>query len=220
MSEQRAVLRRLTTPTAAAWAGVVFGVLFGAAFVLLSSTIPRDPLAETDWVRSGSGRLRVALTLMPFAGIAFLWFVGVVRDRLGEYEDRFLSSVMLGGGLVFLALVFVSTAIAGGILTTAEGHAAQEYAASIRFGRSIMLQVANVYALRMAGVFMISLGTIWLRTGLMPRWLVVVTYLLAVALLVLTTLSVWATLLFPGWVLVISVLFLLRSRVVGQEPAG
>jgi hypothetical protein len=220
VSEERAVLRRLTTPTAAAWAGVVFGVLFGVAFVLLSTTIPRDPLAEADWVRSGSARLRIALTLMPFAGIAFLWFVGVVRDRLGEYEDRFLSSVMLGGGLVFLALVFVSTAIAGGILTTAEGQSAQEYAASIRFGRSVMLQIANVYALRMAGVFMVSLGTIWLRTGLMPRWLVLLTYVLALALLVLTTLSVWATLLFPGWVLAISVLFLLRSRVVAQEPVG
>lgn len=190
---------------------MLFAVLFGVSLVLLRATVPADPFAEPHWVSAGSGRLRFALTLMPFAGIAFLWFVGVVRDRLGEYEDRFLSSVVLGSALLFLALVFVCAAIAGGILVTAEAQTPQEYAASIRFGRSIMLQIANVYALRMAGAFMISLGTIWLRTGLMPRWLVAVTYLLALALLVLTTLSVWATLLFPGWVFAISVLFLVRS---------
>jgi hypothetical protein len=49
----------------------------------------------------------------------------------------------------------------------------------IYFGRALMLQINNVYALRMAGVTMISLGTIWLLTGLMPRWLAIVTYTLA-----------------------------------------
>lgn len=81
-----------------------------------------------------------------------------------------------------------------------------------------MLQVSNVYALRMAGVFMISLGTIWLRTGLMPRWLVALTYLLAVVLLFAINLSLWITLVFPIWVLAVSVLILLRTlRAAGRE---
>ena len=46
------------------------------------------------------------------------------------------------------------------------------------YGREVMYQVINVYAIRMAGVFMISLGTIWLRTGLMHRGWAFVTYAL------------------------------------------
>jgi len=212
-------LRSLTTPRAAAWAGVLFAVLFGTSIILVRTTLPAHPLAEPDLLTSGSSRLRVAMTLMPLSGLAFLWFVGVVRDRLGAYEDRFLSTVMFGSGLLFLATAFMSMAIAGGILTmTGTGVAHASDAAVIKFGRATMLQVSNVYALRMAGAFMISLGTIWLRTGLMPRWLVGLTYLLALALLVVTTISLWTTLVFPCWVLLVSLLFLLR-RVVGEAPA-
>jgi hypothetical protein len=56
---------------------------------------------------------------VPFAGIAFLWFIGVIRDRLGDHEDRFFASVFLGSGLIFLATVFVAMAIAGALLAGA-----------------------------------------------------------------------------------------------------
>lgn len=205
-------LRRLTTPRAASLAGVLFALLFATSLVLVRMTIPEDPSAELDWVEAGSGRLRWAMILMPLAGIAFLWFVGVLRDLLGDYEDRFFSSVFFGSGLLFLAMVFVSMAVAGGILTSAASGPDQVYDAEVvRFGRATMLQISNGYALRMAGVFMISLGTIWLRTRLMPRWVVGVTYLLALTLLVVTSFSLWTTLLFPAWVLLVSVLVLSRS---------
>ncbi|HPX38456.1 MAG TPA: hypothetical protein PLE49_17370, partial [Mycobacterium sp.] len=67
------------------------------------------------------------------------------------------------------------------------------------------------YALRMAAVFMMSLATIWLRTGLMPRWLVYATYLAAVTLMIGGDTSMWLTLAFPVWVLIVSVLFLVRA---------
>lgn len=116
-----APLGRLTTPRSAAWAGVVFAVIFGASLVLVRVSVPADPFAEPDWVSEGSGRIRLAATLMPLAGIAFLWFIGVVRDRLGDLEDRFLSTVVLGSGLLFLAMAFVAMAVAGGILLAASG---------------------------------------------------------------------------------------------------
>ena len=117
---------------------------------------------------------------MPFAGIAFLWFIGVVRDRLGRYEDQFFSTVFFGSGFLFLAMIFISTAIAGGMIAGYRLNPGITLDSRlIYFGRSLMVQLSNVYALRMAGVFMLSLGTIWLRTGLMPRWLVILTYLLA-----------------------------------------
>jgi hypothetical protein len=81
--------RRLNTPRAAAIAGILFGVLFTTSLILLRSAIPADPYSGTDWIVHGAPRISIALELMPFAGIAFLWFIGVVRDRLGRYEDQF-----------------------------------------------------------------------------------------------------------------------------------
>jgi hypothetical protein len=147
---------------------------------------------------------------MPFAVIAFLWFVAVIRDRLGEQEDQFFSTVFFGSGLLFLAMVCVSMAIAGGILivanSTAEEGLNQD---SITFGRAVMLQISNVYALRMAAVFMISTATIWLRTSLMPRWLTLATYVLALLLLLVVSLNLWVVLAFPAWVFFISVYILI-----------
>lgn len=210
--------RRLRTPRAAGIAGVVFAMLFGASLVLLHTALDPDPFTAIDWAGPAGTRVRLALTLMPFAGIAFLWFIGVVRDRLGEFEDRFFSTVALGSGLLFLAMVFVSMAIAGGLLASARADLTVDAERGLTsFGRAMMLQISNVYALRMAGVFMLSLGTMWLRTGLMPRWLVSTTYLLALAMLVVVNLSLWVTLLFPTWVLVVSSYVLVRPSGAGGD---
>ena len=198
--------RRLITPRAAAIAGILFSLLFTACLVLLRTAIPADPYSGTDWIEQGTQRITIALELIPFAGIAFLWFIGVVRDRLGRYEDQFFSSVFFGSGILFLAMVFISMAIAGGMIA---GYRLNPRitldSRVIYFTRALMIELSNVYALRMAGVFMLSLGTIWLRTGLMPRWMVILTYLLAVSLLIIINLSLWVTLIFPAWVLIISV---------------
>jgi hypothetical protein len=205
--------RRLTTPRTAAIAGILFGLLFTASLVLMRSAIPADIISDPIWVSTGSFRISIALILMPFAGIAYLWFIGVVRDRLGELEDKFFSTVFFGSSLLFLGLVFISMAIAGGILATYSmmGEEALDYTV-IYFGRALMLNISNVYALRMAGVTMISLATIWIRTGVMPRWLAVVTYSLALILLVVVNYSAWVTIVFPAWVFLIS-LFILWMRI-------
>jgi hypothetical protein len=203
--------RRLTTPRAAAVAGLLFALLFSTALILVRTALPDDASVTAVNAQRFAGQLKVAVTLIPFAGIAFLWFVGVVRDRLGELEDRFFSSVMFGSAVLFLAMLFVAMAIAGGILVAASGAVDGVDRKIVGFGREVMLQISNVYALRMAGVFMISLATIWLRTGIMPRWVVAVTYLVALMLLVVVTLSAWVSLVFPAWVCVISILILIAS---------
>ena len=53
-----------------------------------------------------------ACTSGPFAGITFLWFVAVVRDQVGEREDRFFATVFLGSAILFVALLFVALAVA------------------------------------------------------------------------------------------------------------
>ena len=82
--------RRLTTPKAAALAGIIFALLIGAAFTLIRLAMPASPTdPNITWIAEHSGSVTMALGLVPFAGIAFLWFIGVIRDRIGNYEDRF-----------------------------------------------------------------------------------------------------------------------------------
>ncbi|MCH9668883.1 MAG: hypothetical protein K0U76_01635 [Actinomycetia bacterium] len=208
-------IHRLSTPRAAAFAGVLFALLFGTALVLIRTALPGGQELGSQWVDGCGTQLRVAVVLMPFSGIAFLWFIGVVRDVLGDLEDKFFSTVFIGSGLLFLAMIFASTAVGAGLLASkeflADGGQRTEVAA---FGQALVVALGNTYALRMAAVFMISLATIWLRTALMPRWLVVVSYLLALALLVASDTTLWMTVAFPVWVLVVSLVFLGRAGVI------
>ncbi len=215
MTRPRAIPRRLTTPRAAAVAGVLFAVLFGTALVLIRTALPEGAAPGSQWVESGSRRIKISSTMMPFAGIAFLWFIGVVRDGFGRYEDRFFGSVFLGSGLLFLAMTFASSAVGAGLVASssmiADSGARSEVAL---FGQMVLLALSKTYALRMAAVFMISLATIWLKTRLMPRWLVGVTYLVAVGLLIASDISMWITMAFPVWVLVVSLIMLARAGLI------
>ncbi|MET0780909.1 MAG: hypothetical protein ABWY26_11600 [Microbacterium sp.] len=218
-----AVRRPLNSPRAAALAGVLFAVLFTTALALMRSALPETLTGNPDWLDEGAAtRISIGLGLVPFAGIAFLWFMGVVRDRFKEAEDQLFSSVFIGSGLLFLAMVFVSAAIAGGIVATEPFLSDDQSRGEIAtFGRALMLQVSNIYALRMAGVLLISLATMWLRTGVMPRWLAFVTYAVAIVLLLVTSLSLWVTMIFPAWVLGVSILILVQNyrRRTGEPHA-
>jgi MFS family permease len=215
MNQQVALTRQaLKTPRAAAVAGIIFAVLFTTSLVLIRLAFPED-LRGTNiatWLQGNTTTISLALTLVPFAGIAFLWFMGVVRDRLGTLEDQFFSTVFFGSGLLFLAMIFASAAIAGGIIASYAIEAdTLTKSGVITLGRAIMYTITNVYAIRMAGVFMISLATIWIRTRLMPRVFVYLTYPLALVLLVSSNLSLWLILVFPAWVFVISMFILIES---------
>jgi hypothetical protein len=208
-------LRQLTTPRAAALAGVIFALLFGATLILIRIDMPEGMSSSGEWLSKGQSGISVAAILMPFAGISFLWFIGVVRDGFGRYEDRFFATVFMGSGILFLAMMFVSTAIAAGLVASNKGVIdPAAHAEMIDFGKMVVLSTSKTYAVRMAGVFMISLATIWLRTGLMPRWLVALSYLVALTVLVAGEISMWLNLAFPAWVLVVSGLLLVKAGVI------
>ena len=215
--------RRLRTPRAAALSGIVFALLQIVSLVLIRFSIPESPIDSGKWLEEYAGRITFAIGLVPFAGIAFLWFLGVVRDRLGELEDRFFSTVFFGSGLLFTAMTFVSAAIAGTILSiyTADPNLLLQ-STIYAFSRAFMYQIINTYGLRMAGVFMMSLGTIWVRTKIMPRPIIFLTYGLALMLLLGLNLSLWFSLVFPVWVFVISVVILILnfSRKKSQKTDG
>ena len=78
------------------------------SLLLFRLSVRADPLEAEAWLKTRSNTVALALNLVPFAGIAFLWFIGVLRDRLGELEDRFFATVFLGSGLLFLAMLFAS----------------------------------------------------------------------------------------------------------------
>lgn len=214
-------LRRLSTPRAAAFAGVAFALLFGTALTLIRSALPEGAEPGSQWLEAGNHHMRVAAMLMPFAGIAFLWFIGVIRDGFGDLEDRFFATVFLGSGLLFLAVMFVVAGLGAG-LESMGGHFAESATRAdvALFGQTVVVTLAKTYALRMAAVFMISLATIWLRTALMPRALVWTTYVLALALMVAAEVSMWLTLAFPAWVLVVSAFLILRARVTERRSAA
>ena len=204
--------QRLKTPRAAALAGILFTALFSSSVVLIRLSTPANPEDSGAWLKDQAGAVSLALSLLPFAGIAFLWFMGVVRDRMGQLEDQFFSTVFFGSGLLFLAMTFVSAALAGGIIATYELDRSKLIDSGVyTFIRTVMYRITSVYAARMSGVFMISLATIWVRTRLMPRWLAILTYTLALILLLSVGSSLWMTLLFPAWVCAVSATILVSN---------
>jgi hypothetical protein len=152
----------LRTPRAAAAAGIVFSLLFSLALVLLLLSAPSDTATEGAWLADASNRatMAVALNLVPFAGIAFLWFIGVVRDRIGPREDRFFATV-----------------------------------------------------------FTASTATITLRTKVIPRWIGVLGFAVAAVLLFSTGLTPWVELLFPAWILLLSI-DIMRTGLRSSRDAG
>jgi hypothetical protein len=214
MTETSVTSRRkaLKSPRSAAIAGIIFSVLYGTSMVLINISLPHEPAAGFSWLETDVRTVTLALNLIPYAGIAFLWFIGVIRDLLSDMEDRLFATVFLGSGLLFLALTFMGAALAGGLLSSyAIESSVLVQSGVLTYSRKVIYHIFNIYAIRMAGVFMISLATIWLRTGLMHRGWAFLTYILALVLLLSIDYSFWVTLIFPGWVLVISVYILIRN---------
>lgn len=203
---------RLTTPRAAAIAGILFSVLLIASLVLVRVSVPADPQEAGAWLSDSWKTVNLALNLVPFAGIAFLWFIGVVRDRIGEHEDRLFATVFLGSGLLFLAMLFTSAAVAGGIISMYGTTPATLIESGLyTFGRTLTYELMTVYTMKMAGVFMITTCTLSLRTGIFPRWMAFLGMILAMFLLLSIGFFDWAPVVFPLWILLISVYILLAN---------
>ena len=156
--------------------------------------------------------LKFALGLVPFAGIAFLWFIGVVRDRIGELEDRFFATVFLGSGLLFVAMLFVAAGISSAIIANVEVRTTvASSSTSLALGRQISFTLIHSYALRMAGVFTLSTATILYRTHVAPRWVAIAGFVAAAILILAVGVSPWLELLFPAWIGLLSAETLWRS---------
>ncbi len=202
----------LRTPRAAAITGILFAVLFSTSYYLILYRAPGASADIAAWLARESETVMTGVSLLPFAAIAFLWFMGVVRDSLGHLEDQFFSTLFFGSGLLYLAMTLMSAGLATGALDLYARH--PEIASQtllLELVREVSNETMTIYALRMAGMFMFVLGTIWVKTGLMPRWLIGVTYLAAVVLMLSVGQLQWIIMLFPGWVFLVSVLILVNN---------
>ena len=209
-------VRELRSPRAAGVAGLAFAALFVASFLLLRHTPAAGSSAaeiEHFYLRQNAGRIAiVGLYLAPFAGIAFLWFIAVIRDRIGEREDRFFGTVFLGSGLLFVAMLFGAVAAGGAPLAAVKFQDAPPPTPDVVvFARGLAYAFLYIYAMRVAAVFIMVVSTIALRTAALPRWLAFVGYALALVLLLGVSFSRWAVLLFPSWVAAVSIVILVTA---------
>jgi hypothetical protein len=201
--------RRLRTPRAAAIAGIFFALLYSAGYVLIQLSLPaisgNSDVFSEDAIKS----ISLGLSLLPFAGIAFLWFMGVIRDSLGNLEDQFFSTLFFASGILYLGMSFAAAAVAGGMLF-AYGIDPELVGGSegVLLTQAIVDRINTIYSVRMAGMFMTVLGTIWIRTQVMPRWLAFITFIFAIILLISIGFTKWVVLVFPVWVFLTSVYFL------------
>ena len=201
---------------AAAIAGIVFAVLLLAAMTIWGIAISDHSMESLKSDASRRGLIRLSLNLVPFAGIAFLWFIRVVRENLGDVEDRLFSTVFLGSGLLLLALLFVGAANSASLLEMLDGSSVD--ADVYTYGRDSAQTLLSVYGMRMAAVFTLSVSTVGLRTGAIPRWVSYVGYTTSLVLLLGAGEHRWTQLVFPSWVLLVSLMILLRRQSKWADP--
>jgi len=204
---------RLKTPKAAAIAGIAFSLLMFTIFWLLRRSVPADPLESGAWLATNARTVGLALNLIPFAGVAFLWFIGVLRDRLGQQEDRFFATVFFGSALLFLAMLFVAAAVIGAVILVAASAEPNELinSATFRFARAATYIVMNVYAIKMAAVFMISTSTVVIYTGNRTALDCDHRVSACLVLLVGSYYISWSFAVLPVWVFLISVYILIDN---------
>jgi hypothetical protein len=176
----------LRTPKAAAIAGMLFSLLTVAAFWLFWVLVPAEPQDAGSWLTENSKTVALGLNLIPFAGIAFLWFIGVLHDRLGELEDRFFATVFFGSGLLFLGTLFTAATVVGALLMAFVAQPKELInSATLHFAHAAAAySLVNIYMVKMAVVFMITTSTMAIYTKFVPRSLALLGYGLSLLLLV------------------------------------
>ena len=194
-------------PRRIAFSGIIFSALYIASLVLLRLAVPADPGEAGNWLADRNVRnwVYVAINLFPFTGIAFLWFMAVLRNRIGQFEDRFFATMFLGSGLLFVAMLFTAGSVSRGLLDTFGAVASLPgQSETYRVGRGMAYALMNTFGMRMLAVFMFVTSTIGLRTAVLSRWVSYVGYAFGLALLLVIADFAWIALLFPLWVLLVS----------------
>ena len=199
--------------------GVTFAVLLAVGMILLNRT-PKLSASDADYTAfyGGGGQtvlITVGLYLVPFAGIAFLWHMTAVRllvRALTPAPSAIPYGLQIVSGGLFVALLFSGSAAAGAVALLQDLGDGPVPGPDV--GRSLSgvgYALVFVYAVRMAGMYAITTTTLLQHAGLLPRWVALLSYLMAAAMLVTTTLHPALLLVFPGWVALAGLIVLART---------
>ena len=220
--QEQLLQRKLRSPRSAAISGILCSLLIVTVMIVLRGGAIVDPAEiDRDWLEARSATASWILVLIPFAGLCFLWFTGVMRDLLGELEDKFLSTVFLGSGIMLVVIMFVWAAAYGAIFSTY--HVVGDGLTDLNifiYATAFNNELIGNYLLRMGAVYMLSSSMLWIRTKVVPRWLIIVTIIVGVAFLLFARELVWARFLGPAWGLMVSIYILISNFRPNQQREG
>jgi len=220
---RHAIPRSLRSIEAAAVAGLAYSGLFVTASVLLlRSPSPTDNWSSrTDWYLNESNQQSIvlAMNLLTVSTIAFLWFVAVIRRRVGVRENRFFGTVFLGS-----ALLLSSSWLIGGMFMAMPAFSSYLFStkpelSQVTFTWTGAVVMLTIVATRLGSVFVLSTTTIGRLSDVFPRWLVFGGYALGLAMMLVPVPTVSLQWLFPGWVAVTSIVLLVRRDRAETPPA-
>lgn len=224
--EQLVTLRRSARFTSIA--GVTYSILFLVSYlIMLRAPGPDSSDSEYQAFYSSSDRQSVnfvALYLLPFAGIAFLWFIVTVRSwiqmRAVKPINLLFSNVQFVSGVVFLTLLFSSAAalsIGAVAFDMASNGGSTELAREFPlFGSSLFF----IFATRMGAMFVFTTTKVCGDAGIIPHWFTIVGIVVGVVMLLTSSFDRWMIVVFPLWVLMLCLLVQLHVRRVFDQKAG
>ncbi len=221
-AERGRSLRRAAMLTAGA--GVAHAVLFVIAIWLLSTTPGFSATDQeiVDYYASGSQRaIAIAgLYVMPFSGIAFLWFIVALRmwtTGVVRRENVLLSNLQLVSGIIYVGLTFTAAAA---ISVTAAGVAFDDNEIDPDFARQFPqygMTLLTVFAIRMAAVFVITTSNIGRTAGILPRWFSYAGFVFGVFMLLSVSLAPFLSIVFPIWLFTLSAILMIKARQIPKE---
>ena len=215
-------LRRSATLTAAV--GAVHAILFVVAFVLLGG-VPGPEATDEEIVAyysspSASVPSLVGLYVMPFAAIAFMWFI--VALRMWEAfsvrrENLLFSNLQLVSGILYVAMLSVGAA-AQGVLAASAVYASGPIDPVVArqfplYGSTVMI----VFAIRMAAIFVFTTSNIGRSAGVLPRWFAYIGFAVGVFMLLSATFNPVLVLVFPTWLVALSAILLVKARSIPRD---
>jgi hypothetical protein len=207
---------RFRSITSVAAAGIVFSVLSVVSLTLLNGRPePSDSAAEiAEWYSQGDNRfgLILGLNLAVFSAIAFLWFVAVIRQRLGDREGRFFATVFFGSAILYAALMLGAAAVGAADAVAIElRDGVLPDPGNVSFNGGLGEALMLIVVPRVQSVFVLTTSTLLLRTGVLARWVAYFGYFVALTMLLLPVLLEPMGFGFPIWVAVVSIVFLVTK---------
>jgi hypothetical protein len=210
--------------------GLVFAVLaVVGALLLFDGPSDSSPAKMSAWYGSSSnrGHINIGWILTGLGLFALIWFVAALRERVHASEQAsteqgtFLSTIVLAGGTIFVAVALAGVALTDGIKTMSDDtYHHQVYSGVIHAANDATYLMVTTGGVALAALIFAASAAIR-RFEILPRWVSWFGYVAGVAAIFsifFFTMIVWLV-----WVAVASVSLFLRSRpeaAAGREPSA